>query len=242
MYLLARKVRLLTSIFMLLACLATGLIAQDNSGNIGGTILDPSGATVANAKVTVTNTDRNQVVRIVTTDPTGSYSIPFIPVGTYAIKVEATGFKTEDRTGVILNVSDDLRINFKLQVGVQHRDDRSQGGVGRGRTRHARQCHHHRRDAGSGVGARHTQLRATGGADARRGIERGRRTLRRQHGPRRRHQHHPVRGQRRAHLGQQLDRRRRRQRGSRQQPHAADLSQRRCHFAVQSGAQPLHGR
>jgi len=99
MYLLVRKVRLFTSIFMLLACLATGLIAQDNSGNIGGTILDPSGATVANAKVTVTNTDRNQVVRIVTTDPTGSYSIPIIPVGTYAIKVEATGFKAEDRTG-----------------------------------------------------------------------------------------------------------------------------------------------
>ena len=117
MYLLARKVSVLTSMLMLLACLATGLIAQDNSGNIGGTILDPSGATVASAKVTVTHTDRNQVVRIVTTDPTGSYSIPIIPVGTYAIKVEATGFKTEDRTGVILNVSDDLRINFKLQVG-----------------------------------------------------------------------------------------------------------------------------
>src|SRR4029453_9883665 len=96
---LARNGRTLTSIFMLLACLATGLVAQDNSGNIRGTILDPSGATVADAKVTVTNTDRNQVVRIVTTDPTGSYSVPIIPVGTYAIKVEATGFKAEDRTG-----------------------------------------------------------------------------------------------------------------------------------------------
>src|SRR4030095_6281141 len=117
MYLLARKVRFFPSMFMLLACLATGLVAQDNSGNIGGTILDPSGATVANAQVTVTNTDRNQVVRVVTTDPTGSYSIPIIPIGTYSIKVEAAGFKTEDRTGVILNVSDDLRINFKLQLG-----------------------------------------------------------------------------------------------------------------------------
>ena len=86
-----RNGRILPSIFMLLACLATGLFAQDNSGNIGGTILDPSGATVANARITVTNTDRNQVVRIVSTDPTGSYSIPVIPVGIYSIRVEAAG-------------------------------------------------------------------------------------------------------------------------------------------------------
>jgi hypothetical protein len=110
--------KILAALLIFTACLATGLIAQDNSGNIGGTILDPSGATVVNAKVTVTNTDRNQVVRIVTTDSTGSYSVPIIPVGTYSIKVEATGFKAEDRTGVALNVSDDLRINFKLQVGA----------------------------------------------------------------------------------------------------------------------------
>src|SRR5665811_545775 len=110
--------KILAALLILTACLATGLLAQDISGNIGGTILDPSGATVANAKVTVTNMDRNQVVRTVTTDPTGSYSVPIIPVGTYAIKVEAAGFKAEDRTGIILNVSDDLRINFRLQVGA----------------------------------------------------------------------------------------------------------------------------
>src|SRR5664279_2619090 len=118
MYSLGRKMKIFGFFFLLFACLATGLIAQDNSGNIGGTILDPSGATVANAKVTVTNSDRNQVVRTVTTDATGSYSVPIIPVGTYSIKVEAAGFKTEDRTGIILNVSDDLRINFRLQVGA----------------------------------------------------------------------------------------------------------------------------
>ena len=38
-------------------------------------------------------------------------------MGIYAIKVEASGFKTQERTGVILNVSDDLRINIKLEVG-----------------------------------------------------------------------------------------------------------------------------
>src|SRR6266702_973199 len=102
------------SVLILVACVATGLIAQNNSGNIGGTILDPSGATIANAKVTVTNSDRNQVVRTVTTDSTGSYSVPIIPQGIYSIKVEAAGFKTEDRTGIQLNVADDLRNTFNL--------------------------------------------------------------------------------------------------------------------------------
>src|ERR1051325_1837001 len=96
---------------------ALSLCAQDNSGSIGGSILDAAEAAVPNAKISITNTDRNQVVRTLTTDSTGTYSASFVPVGTYSIRVEAKGFKTEERTGVILNVSDDLLINFKLQVG-----------------------------------------------------------------------------------------------------------------------------
>src|ERR1017187_128579 len=111
------KMKSLLSVFMLIACLATGLIAQDISGTIGGTILDPSGSPVPGAKVTITNTDRNQVVRVITTDPSGTYSVPLIPVGQYSIKVEVKGFKTETRTGIAVNVNDDLKINITLQVG-----------------------------------------------------------------------------------------------------------------------------
>ena len=99
-------VKRFTKLLTLIAALAMGSFAQDNAGNIGGTVLDASGSTVVNAKVTVTNTDRNQVMRTLTTDATGSYSALILPVGTYSIKVEATGFKTEDRTGIALNVSD----------------------------------------------------------------------------------------------------------------------------------------
>src|ERR1039458_653349 len=114
---LGGKMKLLLSAFMLIACLATGLVAQDISGTIGGTILDPSGATVPSAKVTITNTDRNQVLRTITTDPSGTYSAPLIPVGQYSVKVEVKGFKTETRTGIAVNVNDDLKINIPLQVG-----------------------------------------------------------------------------------------------------------------------------
>src|SRR2546421_11924711 len=99
--------RIAARLCLVASVITLALSAQNNSGNLGGTILDPSGATVANAKVTVTNTDRNQVVRIITTDSTGSYSVPLIPVGIYAIKVEVAGFKTEEQTGIALNVSDD---------------------------------------------------------------------------------------------------------------------------------------
>ena len=103
---------------LLAALCAMGLAAQDISGTIGGSILDPSGAGVPNAKVTITNTDRNLVVRTVTTSTGGTYSAPLIPIGHYSVKVEAAGFKTVERSGIVLNVSDNLKINIPLEVGA----------------------------------------------------------------------------------------------------------------------------
>ena len=104
---------------LLLLGLASGalLSAQDISGTIDGTVLDPTGAGVPNAKITVTNTDRNQIVRTMTTDATGTYSAPFIPIGNYELKVEAAGFQTATRAGIVLNVRDDLKINISLEIG-----------------------------------------------------------------------------------------------------------------------------
>src|SRR5579872_5373631 len=102
---------------ILTACFATGMFAQDIAGTIEGSVLDPTGAAVPKAKVTLTNTDRNQVVRTLTTEESGIYSAPFLPIGNYSIKVEAAGFKTDERNGIVLNVEDVLKINFSMQVG-----------------------------------------------------------------------------------------------------------------------------
>jgi hypothetical protein len=107
----------LASLCIFTACLATGLAAQDISGTLGGTVLDPTGAAVPKAKVSITNTDRKQVVRTVTTDTTGTYSVPLLPIGNYSLKVEAQGFKANDVTGIVLNVNDDLKFNIRLEVG-----------------------------------------------------------------------------------------------------------------------------
>jgi hypothetical protein len=108
----------LASLCIFTACLVTGLNAQDISGTIEGTVLDPAGAAVPKAKISITNTDRNQVVRTLTTDATGIYSVPLLPIGNYSLKVEAAGFKTNEVTGIVLNVNDDLKFNVKLEVGV----------------------------------------------------------------------------------------------------------------------------
>jgi hypothetical protein len=103
---------------LLLIAFALPLAAQDISGTIEGSVLDPSGAFVSGAKVTVTNVDRNQVVRTVTTDSSGAYVAPFTPVGRYSVKVEAAGFKAATHSDIVLNVNDDLKININLEVGA----------------------------------------------------------------------------------------------------------------------------
>src|ERR1035438_8197582 len=103
---------------MLATAVVACLTAQDISATIGGTVLDATGAAVPNAKVTITNTDRSQVVREVSTEAAGYSSHALLPIGNYSIRVEAGGFKAETRTGIVLNVNDNLKINIALQVGA----------------------------------------------------------------------------------------------------------------------------
>lgn len=85
-------------------------------GTVTGEVKDASGAAVAGATVTVTNTGTNGV-RIVTTNEEGIYSVPALVPGMYAVKAEKTGFKSSTRTGVELQVQQTARIDFGLEVG-----------------------------------------------------------------------------------------------------------------------------
>ena len=92
--------------------------AQEVSGSISGTIVDPSGASVSGAAVTITNTDRGVVVRQVTTNKTGFYSAPSLPLGSYSVSIAAKGFKNSTVTGLVLNANDQLKVDQKLAVGA----------------------------------------------------------------------------------------------------------------------------
>src|SRR5689334_21385455 len=91
--------------------------AQEVTGSISGTVTDSKGGVVPNAKVTITNTDQQVVVRTLTTDERGQYTAPLLPIGHYSVAVEIAGFKKLTQSGVVLNVNDKLAVNFTLEVG-----------------------------------------------------------------------------------------------------------------------------
>jgi hypothetical protein len=98
-------------------CLLTlPVLAQTTSTSILGTVTDPSGASIAQAKVTARNVRTGVVTETVTTT-TGDYAIPLLDVGEYEVTAEAQGFKPETRGGVQLRINEKVRVDFQLQVG-----------------------------------------------------------------------------------------------------------------------------
>src|SRR5204862_6623903 len=78
-------------------------VAQSTTGTIAGNVTDSSGSPVAGAKVTATNVQTN-VTRGANTAQDGSYSLLFLPIGTYRIDIDVNGFKKFEQTGVVLEV------------------------------------------------------------------------------------------------------------------------------------------
>src|SRR5262245_41104412 len=94
-----------------------GLYAQSERGTITGTIQDASGAVVRGAKVTLTNTQTG-VTFTMPSNSDGEYTVPQLPVGTYSVKVEKEGFRAATVSGLILNASQTIRADAKLEVGA----------------------------------------------------------------------------------------------------------------------------
>jgi len=96
--------------------LVTSVAYGQENGTILGTVTDPTGAAVPNAKVTITNTQTG-IVRSTQTNETGNYAARELPIGQYKVQVEVSGFKTFNTTGITLNVKDTIRVDAGLQVG-----------------------------------------------------------------------------------------------------------------------------
>ena len=96
--------------------LAGSLSAQEFRATLQGTITDPSQAAVPKALVTLKNTDTG-IDRSVPSDETGHYLFPYVAPGNYSMTVEAPGFKTTVRDGIVLSVNDNLRLDVPLPLG-----------------------------------------------------------------------------------------------------------------------------
>src|SRR5260370_677360 len=99
-----------------LACLIAACAYSQGGGNAAmtGTVTDPTGAVIASANVTLTQTG-TQVKRTAATNGSGQFNIPSLPPSTYRVSVEAAGFKTyvQDIT-LLADQSGALQIQLQL--------------------------------------------------------------------------------------------------------------------------------
>jgi outer membrane receptor protein involved in Fe transport len=102
--------------FVVLACLNS--FAQQITGNIRGTITDPSGAIILGAEVTAQQAE-TALSRTTTTDRNGNYVLLELPVGHYRLQIAGKGFQEYVQDGITLNVNETVSVSPHLAVGSE---------------------------------------------------------------------------------------------------------------------------
>ena len=110
-----KKLAIFCITLVALVC-SSGATAQTFRGTILGTVTDSSGAAIAGAAVSVKNVNTG-LSRTVTTSEDGTYAVPELPIGTYSVTVEKTGFKQGLVTGIQVEVSSERRADIPLTPG-----------------------------------------------------------------------------------------------------------------------------
>ncbi len=111
---LLQKIVIRSALFLALAAV---LPAQVITGTILGTVTDPAGAAVPDAKVRIVNSGTNVQTQI-TTNTAGEFVVPYLPPGTYEVSIEMTGFKTFRQSAIPLGMDAKYRVDAKLAVGA----------------------------------------------------------------------------------------------------------------------------
>ncbi len=101
---------------LLVAMIAAPAWGQTFRGTILGTVTDSSGAAVAGATVTIKNVDTG-LIRTTVSTADGTYSVPELPIGTYTVTIDKSGFQTSVTTGVAVDVSSERRVDSALKPG-----------------------------------------------------------------------------------------------------------------------------
>ena len=104
---------LLTLVVFLFVIGACPLVYGQATGIISGTVTDASGSAVAGAKVVVTAPAMG-VTRDSTTDESGHFLVPLLPVGSFTVRVEFTGFQPAEEKDIRLQVDEHREVDFKL--------------------------------------------------------------------------------------------------------------------------------
>jgi len=100
-----------------LAALPVQATAQVATGNIRGVVVDSTEAVIPSAKVTLTNSGTG-LQHIVTTNESGDFNAPFMPLGDYQLAAEVAGFSKKVLTGINLQVDQTATIRIVLEPGT----------------------------------------------------------------------------------------------------------------------------
>jgi hypothetical protein len=96
-------------------CASLTALAQLYTGSLTGTVLDPSGAPIADARITLDDVDRS-TRNWVKTDRSGRYVFRSLSPGNYSVEVEATGFEPRELRNIIIEVNASLSADARLQL------------------------------------------------------------------------------------------------------------------------------
>jgi hypothetical protein len=109
--------RMMAALFVILTGVAAAAHAQTTSAELRGTVVDPQSSVVAGAKVTLEH-EATADVRETRTNDAGLFVFPSIVPGSYRLKVEADGFKTLDRTSIVLSANERRSLgSLTVEVG-----------------------------------------------------------------------------------------------------------------------------
>jgi len=108
-------------LFAALIAMASASRLHAQNSQVSGQILDPSGAAISNASVTLTRAESGDR-RIVASGPEGYYAFPLLLPGHYELKVEKDGFQAYVQTGIVVETGAISTINVALEVGAVTED------------------------------------------------------------------------------------------------------------------------
>src|SRR5438034_9648830 len=107
---------ILVAVLCLHLVLSAPVFAQTSNATVGGTVSDATGALIPGVSVTATNIATG-IVTTVLTNEAGAYQFASLQTGTYKVVAELSGFQTQTYNNVTLGISQQVRLNFTLQVG-----------------------------------------------------------------------------------------------------------------------------
>ena len=107
--------RTIAAAMLLCFYLSSPTFAQTTNATVGGTVSDATGALIPGVEITATNTQTG-IVNKTLTNESGAYQFASLQSGSYRFTAELAGFQTRV-SETVLGVSQQVRLNFTLQVG-----------------------------------------------------------------------------------------------------------------------------